>query len=99
MHAVYSKSEINMHMVHAFLCFVVFGTVNTLRPTENGRRLADDTFKRISLNENVEISIKISLKFIPNSPIENIPALAYICDLCNLNLPISFRVTSLKLRQ
>ena len=27
--------------------------------------LADDTFKRIFLNENVKISIKISLKFVP----------------------------------
>ena len=27
--------------------------------------LADDTFKRSSLNENVRISIKISLEFVP----------------------------------
>ena len=32
---------------------------NTLRPRQNGRRFADDTFKRIFLNENVRISIKI----------------------------------------
>ena len=39
---------------------------------------ADDTFKRISLNENVIISIKISLKFVPKGPINNIPALVQI---------------------
>ena len=42
---------------------------NTLRPRQNGRRFADDTFKRIFLNENVKISIKISLKFVPKGPI------------------------------
>ena len=41
----------------------------------NGRRFADDTFKRIFSNENVRISIKISLKFVPKGPIDNIPAL------------------------
>ena len=42
---------------------------NTLRPRQNGRPFADDTFKRIFLNENVRISIKISLKFVPKGPI------------------------------
>ena len=51
--------------------------VNTLRPRQNGRRFAD-TFKRIFLNENVRISIKISLKFIPKGPINNNPALVQI---------------------
>ena len=37
--------------------------------------LADDTFKCIFLNVNDEISIKISLKFVPRSPVENKPAL------------------------
>ena len=49
--------------------------VNTLRPRQNGRCFADDTFKCIFLNENVRISIKISLKFVPKGPINNIPAL------------------------
>ena len=52
--------------------------VNTLRSRQDGRRFADDTFKRIFLNENVRISIKISLKFIPKGPIINIPALVQI---------------------
>ena len=51
---------------------------NTLRPRQNGRRFADDTFKRIFFNKNVRISIKISLKFVPKGPINNIPALVQI---------------------
>ena len=56
--------------------------VNTLRPRQTGRRFADDSFKRIFLNENVLISIKISLKFIPNGSINNIPALIQIMAWC-----------------
>ena len=52
--------------------------INTLRPRKNGRRFADDTFKRLFLNENVRISIKISLKFVPKGPINNNPALVQI---------------------
>ena len=37
--------------------------------------LADDTFKRKFVNENILISIKISLKFVSKGPINNIPAL------------------------
>ena len=48
--------------------------INTLRPRQNGRHF-DDTFKRIFLNENVRIAIKISLKFVPKGPINSIPAL------------------------
>ena len=50
----------------------------TLKPRQNGRHFADDTFKRIFLNENVRISINISLKFVPMGPINNIPALVQI---------------------
>ena len=38
----------------------------------------DDIFKRIFVNENVIISIAISLKFVPKGPINNIPALVQI---------------------
>ena len=57
-------------------CLVAY--LNTLRPRQNGRRFADDTFNRIFLNENVRISIKISLKFVPRGPINNISALVQI---------------------
>ena len=43
-------------------------------PRQNGRRFADDTFKRIFLNENVRISIKISQKFVPKGSININPA-------------------------
>ena len=52
--------------------------VNTLRLRQDGRHFPDDIFKCIFLNENVLISIKISLKFVPKGPINKIPALAQI---------------------
>ena len=52
--------------------------INTLRPRQNGRHFADDIFKCIFLNENVWISIRISLKFVPKGLINNIPALVQI---------------------
>ena len=52
-----------------------FYSVNTLRPKQNGQHFADDIFKRIFFNENVWILIKISLKYVPQGPINKIPAL------------------------
>ena len=52
----------------------------TLRPRQNSRHFADDIFNRIFVNENVIISIKFSLKFVPKGPINNIPALVQIMD-------------------
>ena len=52
--------------------------VNTLRLRQSGRHFADAIFKCIFLNENVWISIGISLKFVPRGPINNIPALVQI---------------------
>ena len=52
--------------------------LNTLRTRQNGRHFADDIFKCIFLNENVWIPIKISLKFVPKGPINNIPVLVRI---------------------
>ena len=57
---------------------VIPDTINTLRPKQNEQHFADDIFKRIFFNENVWISIKISLKFVPKGPINNIPALVQI---------------------
>ena len=51
---------------------------NTLRPRWYEQHFADDIFKRIFINENVWIAIKISLKFVPKGPINNIPALVQI---------------------
>ena len=55
---------------------------NTLRPRQNGRHFPDDIFKWIFLNENVWISINISLNFVPNGPINNNPILVQIMAWC-----------------
>ena len=53
--------------------------INTLKPRQNDNQIPDDNFKCIFLNGNIlKILIKISLKFVPNGPINNIPALAQI---------------------
>ena len=44
----------------------------------NVRHFSDGIFKHIFLNENVRISIKIPLKFVPKGPINNIPPLVQI---------------------
>ena len=56
----------------------VKSSLNTLRPRQNGRYFADDIFKCIFLNENAWISPRISLKFVPAGPTNNIPALVQI---------------------
>ena len=71
----------------SLLCFNIYhhwfqyGTLklfNTLRPKQVGRLFADNILKRIFLNENVWILIKISLKFVCRGPVNNIPALVQI---------------------
>ena len=52
--------------------------LNTLRPRQNGRHFPDDIFKCIFFYENLWISLKISLKFVPKVWINNIPALVQI---------------------
>ena len=56
--------------------------INTLRPRQNGRQIPDDNFKCIFMDENIQILIKISLKFVPKDPINNIPALVQIMAWC-----------------
>ena len=64
--------------------------VNTLRPRQKGRHFPDDIFKFIFLNENVLISMKISLKFVPGVWINNILVLGQIMAWCRLgNKPLS----------
>ena len=64
--------------------------LNSLRLRQNGRHFADDVFKWIFLNENVWISLKISLKFVPKVPINNIPALVQImARRCPYDKPLS----------
>ena len=49
-------------------------SVITLRPRQDGWRFPDDFF----VNENIRISINISLKFVPKGAINNIPSLVQI---------------------
>ena len=56
----------------------VGGSVNTLKPRQNGRHFPDDIFKCIFLNENIWTLIEISPEFVPKGPINNIPALVQI---------------------
>ena len=57
---------------------------------KNGHSFADDTFKRIFLDENVRVSIRISLKFVLKGPSDNIPALVQIMAWCRSdNKPLS----------
>ena len=52
--------------------------LSTLRPRQYCCHFADNIFKCIFWNENVWISLKISLKFAPKVWINNIPALVQI---------------------
>ena len=64
-----------------FFCHMLYVpamSTNSLRPRQNGWHFADNIFKCISLNENVWIPVKISLRFVPEGPINNIPALVLI---------------------
>ena len=56
--------------------------VNTLRPRKNDRHFTAAIFKYIFLNENIWILLKISLKLVPNGPINNAPALVQIMAWC-----------------
>ena len=79
--AIRTMNSLNHHLQNASrfdkassLCY----WVNTLRPRQNGRHFTDDILKCIFLNENAWIPIKISLKFVPEGPINNISALVQI---------------------
>ena len=69
-----------MRMFHSRCCskLNIRNAFNILRPRQDGRYLADDVLKCIFLNENVWISLKIPLKFVPKGPINNILALVQI---------------------
>ena len=53
-------------------------SLNTLRLRQNGRHFPDDVLKRIFLNENDCILIRISLKPVSKGQINNTPALVQI---------------------
>ena len=57
---------------------MIVRSLNTLRPRQDGRHFPDDILICIFSNENEWHSIKISLTFVTNVPINNIPALVQI---------------------
>ena len=66
--------------------------------------LADDIFKCIFQNENDRITIQISLKFVPISPIDNTPALVQVMAWRRtgdtpLSEPMLTRFTDVYMRQ
>ena len=73
----------NTHKRHpmapwAMGCLLWVQSVNTLGPRQIGCHFPDNIFKCIFFNENVWISIKISLKCVPKGPVNSIPALVQI---------------------
>ena len=54
------------------------GCLNSLRPRQNDQHLPDDIFKCTFMNENLCISIRISLKFVPKGQIDDMSALVQV---------------------
>ena len=69
-----------LHLSRGFLLLQLKNKIqefNTLWPRQNDRH-TPDIFKWIFQNENLWISIQVSLKFVPRGPINYIPALVQI---------------------
>ena len=83
------RISVSIHAPRLWLsCYI--GYCDTLEPRQHGRHFPDNIFKCIFKNENVWISVKISLEFIPTGPINNIPAMVQIMALRRLgNKPLS----------
>ena len=89
---------------HCIITYIITYTVNTLRPRQSGHHFSYDILEWIFLNENVLITIKISFKFVPRGPINNLPVLVQIInwhqpgdkslsDLMMVRLPTHIYVT------
>ena len=71
--------EFTMLQIAAFNSLMTLDAyINTLTLRQNGQHFADIIFKCIFSNGNVGISIKFSLKFVPQGLINKIPALVQI---------------------
>ena len=55
---------------------------NSSPPGQNGRHIPDENFKCIFMNERFYVLIRVSLKFVPKGPINNIPVLIQIMAWC-----------------
>ena len=63
-----------------FICTrgLFVNSFNSSPTGQNGRHVADNIFNRIFLNENVSISIQISLKFVCKGQVDNKSALVQV---------------------
>ena len=75
---VYNIFWRNYELWKASIWYIMICSFNTLRPRQNGRHFADDILKCIFLNENVWISINISMRFVPSGPINNVPTFVQV---------------------
>ena len=74
----HNKTKHNkMVVIYYGIYYSVLG-INSSPPGQNGCHFADDIFRCIFVNEKFCILIKISLKFVSYSPIDNNPALVEI---------------------
>ena len=73
------KSVVILTIISSFAALeIVIVTINTLRPRQDGRHFPENILKCIFLNENVWISLTISLKCVRKVRINNIPSLVEI---------------------
>ena len=71
-------SLIAVHIEPSNYCCQPSAHINTLRPRQNGRHFPDDILKCMFLDENLWISLRIPLKFLPKVRIDNTLALVQI---------------------
>ena len=64
---------LGLNSINQTQLWLIYAILNTLRPLQDDNYFADDIFKCIFSNENVWISLKISVKFVPKVIINNIP--------------------------
>ena len=74
----YPSAELQAMPGPVFVSCTLKSWSNSSPPGQNGRLFADDIFRCIFVNEQFCFFIKISLKFVPKSPIDNNPALVKI---------------------
>ena len=72
---IFSTST-TVHLIRTHI--MKFMSVYSSPPGQNDRHFADDIYQRIFLNENVRLSIQLSLKFLPKGPINNKSALVQV---------------------
>ena len=77
-----SQNKCPMFCCDLILCalhvYMLYHSINTLKPRRNRQHFGDDIFKCNFFNENIWISMKLSLEFVPMGSVDIIPALVQI---------------------